>query len=282
MKIKQLRLMKGLSQKEFASHFGIAQNTLSQYERGVRTPDPSFIKEVASTFRCTSDYLLDADLVEDGDVGENLRNARELRQYSIEKISEGTGIPLEDLEAYEDGEPINLYLLNRICAFYGLSGPADLYRDNEERLNPQEENDESLGFVPPHRTVSIPILGQVVAGEPMEAINNVEGYTEISEQLAKTGEFFALRINGASMEPNIKNGDLVIVKKENDVDSGRVAIVLIAGEEATCKQVQKERNGIMLIGFNQKVYPPHFYTKEDVKNLPIQIIGRVVESRHTW
>ncbi len=130
--------------------------------------------------------------------------------------------------------------------------------------------------------VRIPVLGRVVAGIPLEAIEEIEDYEEIPRKMAASGEFFALKIKGRSMEPKLTEGDIVIVRKQEDVDSGDTAIVLVNGDEATVKQIKKTEAGIMLIGFNVEVYQPHFYSNEQIEALPVRIIGKVVESRHKW
>ena len=130
--------------------------------------------------------------------------------------------------------------------------------------------------------ITIPVLGCVVAGQPIEAIENIEGYIEIDTRQYPKGEYFGLKIKGVSMEPRLLEGDVVVVKKTEDVDSGKIAIILINGNEATCKQVKKSLSGITLIGFNAAAYTPHFYTNEEIMNLPVKVIGQVVESRHSW
>lgn len=130
--------------------------------------------------------------------------------------------------------------------------------------------------------VRIPILGRVVAGVPLEAITDIEGYEEITPKMASLGEYFALRIKGHSMEPRIEDGEIVICKQQSDVESGDIAIVFVNGNEATCKQIKKSPDGITLIGFNPVIYSPHFYSNKEIETLPITVIGRVVESRKTW
>lgn len=130
--------------------------------------------------------------------------------------------------------------------------------------------------------VRIPVLGRVAAGIPIEAIEDVEDWEEIPESMAKNGEYFALRIKGESMSPKLQPGDIVIVKKQNDVDTGDTAIVLVNGNDATVKQIKKTETGIMLVGLNVEVYQPHFYSNKEIEELPVKIIGKVVESRHTW
>lgn len=131
----------------------------------------------------------------------------------------------------------------------------------------------------PVRAIKIPVLGTVVAGLPIEAVQNVIDYEEITPALAAQGEFFALQIKGQSMEPRICEGDVVIVRKQEDVESGDTAIVLINGGEATVKKVKKTEEGIMLIANNMAVYSPHFYSNKEIEELPVRIIGKVVELR---
>lgn len=128
-------------------------------------------------------------------------------------------------------------------------------------------------------TFRVPIVGRVAAGRPIVADEEIIGYEYIDNKYSKDGhEYFGLRIVGKSMEPTIMDGDIVIVRRQNYVENGDIAIVLIDGEEATAKEVKESADGITLIGHNAAVYTPHFYSAQEVKNLPVQIIGRVVQS----
>lgn len=135
---------------------------------------------------------------------------------------------------------------------------------------------------PTGRGVRIPVLGRVVAGIPIEAVEEILDYEEITPELAATGEFFALQVKGDSMLPKLEEGDVVIVKKQEDVETGDIAIVLVNGDEATIKQVKKVNGGIMLYGFNPDVYEPHFYSNQQIQELPVRILGKVIESRRSW
>lgn len=129
------------------------------------------------------------------------------------------------------------------------------------------------------RTFRVPIVGRVAAGRPIVADEEIIGYEYIDNKYSKDGhEYFGLRIVGKSMEPTIMDGDIVIVRRQNYVENSEIAIVLIDGEEATAKEVKESADGITLIGHNAAVYTPHFYSAQEVKNLPVQIIGRVVQS----
>lgn len=141
--------------------------------------------------------------------------------------------------------------------------------------------DGSQEQTPPRHAkgVRIPVLGRVAAGIPIEAITDVDDWEEIPESMAKTGEYFALRITGNSMEPRMLDGDVVIVKRQSDVDSGDVAVVLVNGNDATVKQITKSETGLTLIGWNLAVYTPRTYNKEECRELPVSILGKVVEIR---
>jgi repressor LexA len=132
------------------------------------------------------------------------------------------------------------------------------------------------------KSVRIPVLGYVVAGVPISAVQDILGYEEISKDLSLTGEFFALRIKGSSMEPQFFEGDIVIVRQQSDVDDNDIAIVLVNGDEATVKQIKKSDAGLTLIGFNVTVYPPRFYSNKDIEELPVSIIGKVVQVRRDY
>ncbi len=124
----------------------------------------------------------------------------------------------------------------------------------------------------------IPVLGKVAAGDPIEADENVLDYEEISAEMARSGAYFGLQIKGDSMEPRICEGDVVIVRRQPDVDSGEIAIVRINGNDAVCKKVMKYDAGISLVSFNP-AYEPMFFTKEEMNSLPVTIVGRMVELR---
>lgn len=128
-------------------------------------------------------------------------------------------------------------------------------------------------------SIKVPVLGYVAAGIPIEAIEEVLDYEELRPEMVKNGsEYFGLKIKGQSMEPRIYDGDVVIVRKQPDVDSGQIGIVCVNGDEATCKKVIKQETGILLQPLNP-TYPPTFYTTEQIESIPITILGLVVELR---
>lgn len=126
--------------------------------------------------------------------------------------------------------------------------------------------------------VQVPVLGDVRAGYPMEAVENIIDYEEIDEETARRGEFFALRIKGDSMEPKFSEGDVVIVRKQETADSGDIVVALVNGDSATIKKLKRHQNGITLMPTNP-TYEPMYYSNEEIMELPVTILGKVVELR---
>ena len=142
------------------------------------------------------------------------------------------------------------------------------------------EEPNSLG-VKSNKGVQINVLGKVAAGIPIEAIENIVDTEEISQKMASTGEFFGLKIKGDSMQPTICNGDTVIVKRQDDAESGDIVIALINGDNATCKRLVKYAEGISLISLNP-AYEPMVFSKKEIQEKPVKILGKVVENRRKF
>ena len=128
------------------------------------------------------------------------------------------------------------------------------------------------------RGIRIPVYGNVAAGVPLEAITDIEDWEEIDEAMAAQGEYIALRIHGKSMEPRMLDGDVVIVKIQSHIEDGEIGIIFVNGDDATCKKIKKTPNGIMLIS-NNPAFEPMFYSNEEIENLPVRVLGKVVELR---
>lgn len=127
----------------------------------------------------------------------------------------------------------------------------------------------------------IKVLGRVAAGIPIEAITDIVDEEEISEELAKTGDFFGLRIQGDSMEPDIHNGDTVIVRKQDDAESDEIVIALVNGNDGVCKRLKKYTDSIALVSLNPN-YEPMYFNSEEVEEKPVRIVGKVVELRRKF
>ena len=95
--------------------------------------------------------------------------------------------------------------------------------------------------------ISIPILGKIAAGLPIEAISDNTNYIELPETLLKKGEYFILNVEGDSMiEAGIFDGDQVVIRKANDANNGEIVVALIDNNEATLKRIFKRGQQIAL------------------------------------
>ena len=140
------------------------------------------------------------------------------------------------------------------------------------------DGNNSLPNSTKRKGIPINVLGRVAAGIPIESVEEIIDTEEITEELAATGDFFGLQIKGDSMEPRITEGDVVIVRQQEDAESGETVIVLINGEDATCKRLKKYSDGIMLLSNNPK-YEPMVFSKQEIIDKSVKIIGKVVELR---
>lgn len=129
------------------------------------------------------------------------------------------------------------------------------------------------------KTIKIPVLGKVPAGTPIEAIQDVIGYENIPATMLNSGEnYFALKIDGNSMSPDYKNGDTIIVKQQEDCNSGDDCVVMVNGDDATFKRVIKQNNAIILKPLNNE-YEPYYFTSKEIITKPVKIIGVAIEIR---
>lgn len=202
--------------------------------------------------------------------GDRLRQAMGKAEMNATELSEKTGISKSTISRYLSGGYIakQRNLLKLSLALH--VEPKFLFPDAAQEL------DENL------KVYRIPVVGKVVAGTPIDAIENITEYIRVTNPAAADGSYYALHVTGASMEPEMREGDLVIVHKQDYFDSGDICIVLVNGNEATVKKVIKSDQGITLIGFNATVYPPHFYNARQVEELPVRVIGKVKQVRRSY
>jgi len=117
----------------------------------------------------------------------------------------------------------------------------------------------------PNTASEISVLGSIAAGTPIEAIQQEVDRVALPENLQNNGEHYGLKVKGDSMiEAGINDGDTVIVKKTNNVDSGQIAVVLIDDQEATLKRIRKKGNTIALEAAN-KNYGTKIYAANRIK-----------------
>ncbi|MGN0990008.1 MAG: LexA family protein [Candidatus Ventricola sp.] len=197
-----------------------------------------------------------------------LRDLRQSQGLSQKVIADYLGCSTVVYSRYETGsrEP-SMDTLTRLADYFNVSidyltGKSDIPRNGG--------------------VVRIPVVGHVVAGIPTSAIEDIIDWEEIDEEMARRGDYIGLRVKGDSMYPEIKDGDIAIIRRQDTIETGDIAVVFVNGDEATIKKIKKMDDGIMLIGFNTAVYEPHFYNRDEIADLPVKIYGKLVEVRRKF
>lgn len=195
-------------------------------------------------------------------------NLLNVSQQTISNWENGvTEIDLESLKKISNHFKVSIdYILDKTDLPIELNSLK--WNDNVRPINLKNEIDFG----------KIPILGSIAAGNPKEAIeeNNIDNWILADMNALGTGLHFGLEISGTSMEPRIYEGDIAIIEACDWVQSGQVAAVRVNGEETTLKKVKFEQDGMWLIGFNPS-FNPIFYTARECAELPVTIIGKLVQ-----
>jgi repressor LexA len=172
--------------------------------------------------------------------------------------------------------------LREIASHFGLRGPKApqktltiLEKKGYIRKIPGGSRAIEILGPPPIRLaqiLSIPIIGRVQAGEPILAVENIEGYINLDRSLVSSGDVFLLRVQGNSMiDAHIQDGDFALVKPQPNAENGEIVVALIE-DEATIKRIFQKRDLIRLEPANPKMEP--IVVKKGEKK--ITIVGKVV------
>lgn len=130
--------------------------------------------------------------------------------------------------------------------------------------------------------IPIPILGTVKAGYDYLAQENWIGTVDVETSLVGNGkDFFALKVHGNSMSPVLIEDDIVIIKKQNDFENGDIVVAIINGDEATIKKGKKSDSSILLQPLNT-AYEPLIFTYDEIKTIPVEIIGIVKQLKRAF
>ncbi|MEG2522231.1 MAG: XRE family transcriptional regulator [Anaerovoracaceae bacterium] len=206
-------------------------------------------------------------------LGKKIKELRKSKNISAEDLAAKIGVSPSTIYRYENGDISKVNIDNLKQLAYALDTTASFLMGWTD--NSVASSDKSK----PLKSISIPVLGRVIAGVPVEAMEEIIGYEDISIEESKGGNFFALQIKGESMEPKFSSGDVVIVRQQPTVESGDIAVVMVNGSDATVKRViLHEEGGLSLIALNP-AYPPKYFTDHEIQSLPISIAGKVVELR---
>lgn len=204
-----------------------------------------------------------------------LKKAMQIRNMKATELSEKAHIPKSAISQYLSGlyeaKQKSIFKLANVLNIseawlMGLDVPM------EETITEESENP----------IVSIPILKTIKAGYDYMAQENWEGTIDVDKELIQdTSEYFALKVKGDSMFPVLIENDIVIIKKQDDFENGDLVVAIINGDEATIKKGKKSNNNILLQPLNTN-YEPLIFTYDQIKTIPITILGIVKQLKREF
>ena len=197
-------------------------------------------------------------------IGFNITNRLIAKNKTQQDLADYLGASKSTVSMWVNGKRTPLMAtIDQICKYFNCTRE-DLLRDNRESYY--------------KHSISIPVYARVAAGIPLEAVEDIIDREEIPERWEQAGTYFGVRVKGDSMAPRIENGDVVIVRKQEDADDGDIVIALVNGNDAVCKRLRKYADSIALVS-NNAAYSPMYFTLADTQDIPVRIIGKVVELR---
>lgn len=207
------------------------------------------------------------------DFTEKLDKLLKEKDISKPQLSKISSIPYSTIMSFYDSEKgtdnIKLSTLKKLSKALNVS--LDYLTDDTI----SEEQFTSNAIPIPDTPVKVPIIGKISAGLPILAIENIEGYEFAPSSYIKEGfEYFYLRVSGDSMNLKFRNGDLVLVQKQDELENNEIGVILVDGFDATVKKFRCE-NGLVVLE-PMSTNPEHQVQIYNPKDTAIKIIGKVV------
>lgn len=201
--------------------------------------------------------------------GERIRSRREALGMTQTELADALSTTKQNIYKYENGIISNIPS-DKIEAMAEIlkTTPAYLMGWEEETVLPP--NIEPLGSMQ-----KIPLVGQIACGIPILAEQNIEDYVDLPGHIRAD---FALTCKGESMiGAGIRTGDIVYIRKQEEVENGQIAAVMIGNDEATLKRVYTKPGVVQLVAENPNIAPAIFIGEEAEK---IHIVGLAVAYTH--
>lgn len=203
-----------------------------------------------------------------------LKDRRKEKGLTMREVAEAVGVSEATVSRWESGNIANMGR-SKIAALSKILdlAPAEIMGIDEQ---PKSTKPKCSEFVPVeyNPTHKIPVLGRISAGLPLYAEENIEDY--IYTELNGGNEYFGLRVVGDSMNAaRICDGDIIIVRQQEQVEDGEIAVVMVGDEDATVKRFHREGRNVFLSP--QSFNPANKVQVYDLKETNIRIVGKVVQ-----
>ena len=209
---------------------------------------------------------------------ERLKALRTSKGLSQADFSRQVNTSKSSINMYERGErEPSFEMLERIADYFNVD--MDFLLGKSDIANRNQLSNLSAPMLPYNPTRKIPILGRISAGLPLYAEEHIEGYTYT--ELNGGAEYFALRVTGDSMTAaRIYDGDTLIVRRQDIVENGQIAVVIVGDDEATVKRFYRDGKQITLMPQSTNhIHQPQVYDSSQTR---IRVIGLVVKNEITF
>jgi repressor LexA len=282
-KVKELRKLLGITQKDLAEHLGLkSQTTIAAIENNKNKPSNELLSRMSDLFNVSTDFLLEKVNHDAGYIrlllSSKLKKHMKDENLTLEDLSKKLNLPLEQLRAIENAE----HSVDASESFKALADYVKLPIEENNLLmysapgKPKKDfiASSDLTSMMANDLVNIPIVGVVRAGTPILAVENIEGYIPLPRYMINDSkEYFGLTVKGDSMNLEFKEGSTIIVEKTNVVENGQIGLILVDGCDATVKKIVQQNNMITLIPMSSN--SDHVPTMYDLKRDEVQIVGKV-------
>jgi repressor LexA len=290
-KVKELRKLLGMTQKDLADSLGLkSQTTIAAIENNKNRPSNELLSKMADFFKVSTDFLLEKVNQDPSYLrllfSEKLKEKLKQERLTIENLSKKLDLPVQDLMIMKNANiGIDSFARYQTVAEYIGFPLEDIHlmmtkTPNSLKHDMQLVDEETPVYpsgmytTPKMDLVSIPIVGVVRAGIPIFANENIEGHIPLPCSMVNWNkDYFALKIKGDSMNLEFQEGNIIVVEKTNVVDNGEIAVVLVDGSEATVKKVVQQNHMITLIPMSTN--SKHTPTMYNVEKDDVHIIGKV-------
>lgn len=294
LNIKRLRESRGLTQKELGDIAGVTDKAVSTWETGIKDPRMGAIQKLADYFGVKKSEIIDDDIEVSSRPTQIIQRPASIKKdytfaNTIRRLCEAWDkSPLRverDLRMFHDHFMRLLHAQEQptdkeVDAFAQYFSVPRAFLAPAKQETPQLTiEDKNVVPLSVHSGDTIPVLGKVPAGVPIEAIEDIIERVDLPEKLANSGhEYFGLLVTGNSMYPEYHDGDTVIVRVQPTAETGDDVVAYIDGSDATLKRITITEAGIQLRPINPE-YETRSFTNKEVEEVPVRIAGIVVEQR---
>lgn len=291
--IKKARLKSGLSQKEIAITLNVAQPSVSSWEAGRKIPMGKNLLGLSKLLGVSTDYLLGKTENTKHMPSELSKQVAKSIKINLEKVGKSKTELAEFLSVSKDlvdrwvsgiEYPTENYI-NEICIFFGIhrnelfSGTSLATAAIMEYLAEAKDYSNSRDCLISDSFIRLPVFEEIPYGSELDNLSVID-FEDVPAAWGRNGaEFFGLKVKGNQMYPKYLEGDTIIVRKTTHFSHNQDCVLCVGSHAAILQTIQRMPDGSITLRPINVSYPPRTYTQAEQEQLPIIILGIVVELR---